>query len=128
MALAPAARLAAFFACWTRKEAVVKAVGTGLSAPFDGFQVTVRPDETARLISADWDEPDRWSLVDLSEAGVAAALAVEGQAPVLRYFDFVPPLPQGSFGDGLPSRLTTTTKLNSPPLPTFFSREVQSRL
>jgi len=120
LALAPAARLAAFFACWTRKEAFVKALGTGLSAPFDGFQVTVRPDETARLISVDWDAPDRWSLVDLSEAGVAAALAVERQAPVLRHFDFVPPLTPESYSDRLLWRLTTTTKLNSPSLPNFF--------
>ncbi len=77
LALAPEARRAAFFACWSRKEAFVKAVGTGLSVPFDGFRVTVRADQSARLISVDWDEPDRWSLVDLSEAGVAAAVAVE---------------------------------------------------
>jgi 4'-phosphopantetheinyl transferase len=128
LALAPAVRLAAFFACWTRKEAFVKALGSGLSSPFHGFRVTVRADQVARLISVDRDEPERWSLVDLSEAGVAAALAVEGPAPVLRHFDFVPPLTQESFSDHLLSRLTTTTKLNSPSLPNFFSREVQSRL
>jgi 4'-phosphopantetheinyl transferase len=91
LGLAPPARRAAFFACWSRKEAFVKAIGAGLSARFDSFQVTVRADQTARLVSVEWDQPDRWSLVDLSEAGVAAALAVEGPAPVLRHFDFVPP-------------------------------------
>jgi 4'-phosphopantetheinyl transferase len=90
LALPPEARLAAFFACWTRKEAFVKALGTGLSVPLNGFRVTVRADQPARLISVDWDEPNRWSFVDLGQPGVAAALAVEGPAPRLRHFNFSP--------------------------------------
>ena len=83
LALAPDAQLAAFFTCWTRKEAFVKALGIGLSAPLDQFRVTVLADEPARLVSVAWDHPDRWSLVDLSEPNVAAALAVEGPPPLL---------------------------------------------
>ena len=89
--LPPEAQLAAFFACWTRKEAFVKALGTGLAVPLDRFQVTVRADQPARLISVDSDEFDRWTLVDVSEPGIAAALAVEGRAPVLRRLKFMPP-------------------------------------
>jgi len=89
--LAPEAQLAAFFACWTRKEAFVKAIGGGLSLPLNGFRVTVRPEQPARLIWVDWDEPEKWSLVDLAQPGVAAALAVEGPAPIVRRFNFCAP-------------------------------------
>jgi len=63
--LPPEAHLAAFFACWTRKEAFVKALGAGLSVPLDRFQVTVRVDQPSRLMSVDWDESGRWALVDV---------------------------------------------------------------
>jgi 4'-phosphopantetheinyl transferase len=88
LGLSPEEQVAAFFACWTRKEAFVKALGTGLSLPLDRFQVTVRPDQPARLVAVDWDRSPRWSLVDVGEPGVAATLAVEGPVPVLRRFEF----------------------------------------
>jgi 4'-phosphopantetheinyl transferase len=91
LGLAPQAQVAAFFACWTRKEAFVKALGTGLSVPMDRFQVTVRADQPARLMSVDWDESDQWTLVDVGEPGVAATLAVEAHSPVLRRLKFTPP-------------------------------------
>ena len=91
LALSPAARLAAFFTCWTRKEAFVKALGGGLSVPLDRFQVSLRSDQPARLLWVDGEEPNRWSLLDVSELGVAAALVVEGPAPVMQRVNFVPP-------------------------------------
>lgn len=70
----------AFFACWTRKEAYLKARGDGLSLPLDRFSVSVSPEEPAALLgSTDDSEPSRWALRDLGVGpGWAAALAAEG--------------------------------------------------
>ncbi len=93
LGLPPEGQTAAFFACWTRKEAYVKALGTGLSAPLDRFRVTVRADLPARLISIDGDEARGWALLDVGEPGIAAAVAVEEDFPVLRRWKFALPLP-----------------------------------
>src|SRR5262245_59040695 len=84
------ARIEAFFECWTRKEAYVKARGEGLSLPLDQFDVSLRPGEAARLIATrpDPTEASRWQLSGLGVAdGYKAALAVEGQGWTLRSWD-----------------------------------------
>jgi 4'-phosphopantetheinyl transferase len=71
-------REAAFFRCWTRKEAYIKALGDGLSVPLDDFAVSLRPGEPARLIHIDHDDAAAaaWTLQNLEPAaGYAAALA-----------------------------------------------------
>lgn len=70
---------AAFFRCWTRKEAYVKARGEGLSLPLDQFDVSVAAGESQALLATrpDPSEASRWMLQDLpAESGYAAALAV----------------------------------------------------
>ena len=75
-------RTDAFFRCWTRKEAFLKATGEGLLRPLDTFAVSFRPDEQPRIVE-DKAEPsaaDRWSMRDLPvEEGYTAALVVEGR-------------------------------------------------
>ncbi len=70
----------AFFHCWTRKEAFIKATGQGLSLPLDQFEVAIAPNQPAALLKTCWDEQEanRWLLQDLQIAPhYAAAVAVE---------------------------------------------------
>jgi 4'-phosphopantetheinyl transferase len=72
----------AFFTCWTRKEAYLKARGDGLAQPLDAFDVSFLPGEQASLLGVrdDRDAASRWSLWGLTPAtGMVAAVAVEGQ-------------------------------------------------
>lgn len=80
-ALPPEERTAGFFACWTRKEAYIKARGEGMTRPLDLFSVSVAAREPARLLEV-LDRPEdveHWSFRALDPApGYAAALAVSG--------------------------------------------------
>jgi 4'-phosphopantetheinyl transferase len=70
----------AFFYCWTRKEAYLKATGEGLSAPLDQFRVTLSQRDPARFIHILHDPAltQRWRLHDLDvSAGYVAALAYQ---------------------------------------------------
>lgn len=81
----------AFFNCWTRKEAYIKALGEGLSHPLDCFAVSLLPHEPARLISTDKDpsEAARWAIVDLNPfPGYAAAIAVRLNSPELHCWEW----------------------------------------
>ncbi len=73
----------AFFNCWTRKEAFIKVIGEGLSCPLDSFDVTLLPNEPARLLRVKGSETAaaRWTMHNLEAAvGYAGAVIVEGQA------------------------------------------------
>jgi 4'-phosphopantetheinyl transferase len=71
----------AFFNCWTRKEAYVKAKGKGFSIPINQFDVTFLPGEPAALLQSREDPQaiTRWSFQELTPGtDYAGALAVEG--------------------------------------------------
>jgi 4'-phosphopantetheinyl transferase len=72
----------AFFNCWTRKEAFIKAIGEGLSCPLDRFDVTLSPGEAAKLLATrvEGQPASRWSMQSLDAPdGYKAAIVVEGQ-------------------------------------------------
>jgi 4'-phosphopantetheinyl transferase len=81
----------AFFNCWTRKEAYIKAIGDGLTFPLDQFEVSLAPGEAAilRAVYPQPEEVQRWKLADLEpgEAYIGAVIA-EGQEWELRLYEF----------------------------------------
>jgi 4'-phosphopantetheinyl transferase len=92
-ALAPDVQCAAFFACWTRKEAYLKARGDGLSLPLDAFDVAFVPEEAPRLLETRHDpaEARRWTMRAFNPGhGCKAALAVEGSGWKLNCWDWPP--------------------------------------
>ncbi|MFL6352865.1 MAG: 4'-phosphopantetheinyl transferase family protein [Bryobacteraceae bacterium] len=75
-------RLDAFFACWTRKEAYIKATGEGLSASLSNFRVALRPSEAPSFIhiSGSTSEAESWSLYTLRpNETCVGALAFRGR-------------------------------------------------
>lgn len=85
-ALPPELRPEAFFLCWTRKEAYIKARGEGLHIPLDSFHVSLIPGAPAVLHSPD---RERWSIYSLQPpSGFAAALVVEGNENHLHFHDW----------------------------------------
>lgn len=92
MSLPPGDREHAFFRCWTRKEAYIKAIGDGLSAPLDGFRVTVLPSVRAHFVHLGHGttDADAWTLHDLCMApDYAAALAYRDRQRSLSIFPIV---------------------------------------
>lgn len=81
-ATCPNERSAAFFRCWTRKEAYIKARGEGLGFPLKEFSVSLGDNESPAILWAS-DDPavqERWSMFNLVPApGHAGAVAVEGR-------------------------------------------------
>src|SRR5262249_5672469 len=88
--LPTAVQAEAFFNCWTRKEAYIKAKGQGLSIPLDRFHVSLAPGEPAELraVKEDPHEVLRWSLKALAPGRRhIGAVAVEGHGWQLKCWD-----------------------------------------
>ncbi len=81
----------AFFRVWTRKEAFLKLLGLGLAGGTESFEVSVPPDEPARLVRLHGQEGPaaRYALENLTPAeGYAGALAVEGHGSQLELWSW----------------------------------------
>lgn len=86
-ALPEAEQPPAFFECWSRKEAYIKARGDGLQRRLDSFEVAFGPGVKPAVIRSD-DEADassRWAMFDLEPApGFSGALTIEQPARTVR--------------------------------------------
>ncbi len=90
-ALPEAVRPLAFFQCWTRKEAYIKATGPGLSTPLHSFDVSLGPGVPAALLATRPDAEDarRWTLHALEPGeGYAGAVMAAGSGFVVRCYDW----------------------------------------
>jgi len=79
-------RLEAFYRCWSRKEAFIKAIGDGLTFPLDDFEVSLRPEEPPALLFVRGDPraTSRWTLHELhGPPGFAVTVAVDGPGQVV---------------------------------------------
>jgi 4'-phosphopantetheinyl transferase len=76
------AQTEAFFRCWARKEAYIKARGEGVFFGLDNFDVTLSPGERAALLRVEGgaEEVSRWTFRDLyAHPDYAAAVVAEGR-------------------------------------------------
>ena len=85
-----AGRVDAFFQCWTRKEAFIKAIGAGFGMPLDQFDIAFGPGVPPRLLRVEGrpEEVARWTMRDVDAGpGFIAVVAVEGVGWEVRTFD-----------------------------------------
>jgi 4'-phosphopantetheinyl transferase len=89
--IAPHYQTVAFYSCWTRKEALLKGLGLGLSIPLNQFEVSVSPDELEvqpvdRSDSSQFQDWTIWNLPVLDH--YASALATQGSPRTIQSFKF----------------------------------------
>lgn len=83
--------LQAFYNCWTRKEAFIKALGDGLSFPLDKFVVSLSSAKEASLLETKWDkeEKEKWILNAIKvQENYIGAIAIKGNINKIDYFYF----------------------------------------
>jgi 4'-phosphopantetheinyl transferase len=102
MSLSPEQREKAFFLCWTRKEAYIKAIGEGMHVPLDSFRVTFLPGSPVQLsyIRHENARANNWMLHNLEFLPeYAAALVYSGGPRAIRLFH--PMTPAELFEEGI---------------------------
>ena len=79
----------AFFNCWTRKEAFIKALGEGLSYPLKDFSVTLKPGDKPEIlwIKDKAEEAEKWRIFNIdTEDNYVSSLAVKAEDMKVVYF------------------------------------------
>ncbi len=86
-ALTGDARELAFYRCWTRKEAYIKAIGEGLSMPLDTFDVSLGEDPEFVACRDGREDPANWSMLDVSPGPeFVGAVAMRAKHVTVRRF------------------------------------------
>jgi 4'-phosphopantetheinyl transferase len=84
--LPPEERIAAFYSCWTGKEAYLKATGEGIATGLHNVEITLeRRRAVALVLPADRQDQASWYLKSfLPAAGYIGAVVVKADAPCVR--------------------------------------------
>ncbi len=80
---------AAFYRAWTRKEAYLKALGTGLTFPSNGFTIDFTGEGPGRVVATDMpgDDAAIWRFADVQlGAGFTGAICFEGPERAIRWW------------------------------------------
>ncbi len=83
-------RAAAFYRAWTRKEAYLKAHGTGLSFPSNAFTIDYAGEHGGGLVSTDMpgDDPAAWRFIDVELGpGHSGAACSDGPPRPVRWWE-----------------------------------------
>ena len=81
------ARELAFYRCWTRKEAYIKALGEGLFLSLDSFEVSLSEEPRFVACHDGREDPSKWSMLDVSPGPeYVAAVAMRSTGPTTRAF------------------------------------------
>ncbi len=82
--LSPEKQMVYFYRIWSRKEALVKAMGQGLSIPLSTFSVSIHNDFEIILL-----ENEKWSIISLPiKEGFQSALATNQPIQHIQYWHF----------------------------------------
>ena len=93
--LPPERKQQAFFTCWVRKEAYLKATGDGLAIPLESFSVSFSEGDPAALLDVPGhpEHPSEYSLWELDPGpSYVAALAAETGIGCVTCWQFTEPL------------------------------------
>lgn len=81
----------AFYNCWTRKEAFIKALGDGLAFPLNEFVVSLDCEKTAILLNTKWNEKEKenWTLEAIQvQKNYTAAMAIKGKIVAIECYKY----------------------------------------